>query len=126
MNQKKSDILIPNRNAIHQNIIEANNIAVKLWQMQVCAFTPHNNTHHFELKTHVSEEVYQEFDRMLLEKLVDGLVVLPSWVNSSGGKKEVAFAQDLGKPIIDSYDLNSIKNWRDADGPINVIKTINN
>lgn len=122
--EKKNGILIPVRNAIHQNILAANQVAVMLVQERVWPFTPHNNTHHFELKTKVGEPTYQAFDQLLLERLIDGLVILPSWVNSTGAPKEVALAQRIGKPVIHSYDLQSIRNWRDGKGPVNVIKTI--
>lgn len=115
------DFWVPDRNAIHENILAANRSAITLWQEGLGAFTPHNNTNHFELKTRIDEPTYQEFDRLLLERFVDGVVVLPSWVNSSGAPKEVALAQRLGKPVMNDYDLVSIRNWRDGKGRVNVI-----
>ena len=122
--ERKNNLLIPDRNAIHDNILVANRIAVMLWREGIAAFTPHNNTHHFELKTRVGEPEYQAFDQLLLERLVDGNVVADNWVNSTGGKKEVAKAQAIGKPIINSYDIQSIRNWRDGNGNINLITTV--
>ncbi|MBI2640006.1 MAG: hypothetical protein HYW90_03925 [Candidatus Sungbacteria bacterium] len=52
------DIWVSNRNAIHENILAANRVAVALWQEGIGAFTPHNNTHHFELKTRIDEAIY--------------------------------------------------------------------
>lgn len=122
--EKKGEVPVPDRNAIHQNILAANRVAVMLWQESMGAFTPHNNTHHFELKTKVTEPVYQAFDQLVLERLVDGLVVLESWVNSSGGMGEVSKAQKLGLPVLNAYDLVSLRNLRDGKKPIRVITTI--
>jgi len=122
--ERKNDLLIPDRNAIHNNILVANRIAVMLFQEGIAAFTPHNNTHHFELKTRIDESKYQAFDQFVLERLVDGIVVADNWVNSTGGKKEVAKAQAIGKPIINSYDIDSIRNWRDGKGNVNLITTM--
>lgn len=118
------DIWIPNRNSIHENILAANRVAVTLWQEGIGAFTPHNNTHHFELKTRIGEPIYQEFDRLLLERFTDGVVVLPSWVKSSGAPREVALAQHLGKPVMHDYDVPSLRNWRDGKGKVNVIAAL--
>lgn len=122
--ESKNGFLIPDRNAIHNNILVANRISVMLWREKIAAFTPHNNTHHFELKTRVGEPEYQAFDQLLLERLIDGAVVADNWVNSSGGKKEVAKLQALGRPVINDYDIQSIRNWRDAKGTVNLINTI--
>ncbi|MDO8561054.1 MAG: hypothetical protein Q7R91_02465 [bacterium] len=122
--EKKGDIWVPDRNAIHENILGANRVAVTLWNEGIGAFTPHNNTHHFELKTRIGEPIYQEFDQLLLERFTEALVVLPSWVNSTGAPKEVAKAQGLGRLVIDAYDLKSIRNWRDGKGSVNVIATV--
>ena len=84
--EKSGDIIIPNRNAIHDNIVAANSVAVRLWQEGIAAFTPHNNTHHFELKTRIAESVYQAFDRCILQ-LVDAMVLLENWINASVSKK---------------------------------------
>lgn len=121
--EKVGENIIPNRNAIHDNIIAANNVAVLLWQEGIAAFTPHNNTHHFELKTRISEDIYQEFDRCVLQ-FVDGIVVLDNWVRSGGAKKEVAAGLLRGIPVIPSYDVESIRNWRDKRGAVHSIQTI--
>jgi hypothetical protein len=118
---KESGILIPNRNAIHENIISANAVAVRLWREGIGAFTPHNNTHHFELKTKIDEAVYQEFDRLLLERFVQAVTVLESWVNSQGALKEVALTQELGRPVMYAHDLQSLRNWRDNKGIVHVV-----
>jgi len=100
----------PDENKIEEHIRLAEKYAIMLWNEGFGAFTPHLNTAHFEIKTHISETVYQEFDRRIL-KGVDFIFVLPNWRKSRGGAlKEVKLAQQLNIPIFDSLD--ELKKWR--------------
>lgn len=99
-------------NEIEENIQLAEKYAIKLWNLGFGVFTPHLNTRHFEVKTRVPEEVYQAFDRMVIERLCHCGFVLPNWTSSKGAKKEVKLFNRLGKPVF--KDFESICNWRDG------------
>ena len=74
-------------NEIEAHIRLAEKYAIKLWNLGFGVFTPHLNTCHFEVKTRVSEEVYQKFDSIALERLADCAFVLPNWKKVREGKK---------------------------------------
>ncbi len=107
-------------NEIEANIRLAEEYAIKLWNLGFGVFTPHLNTHHFEVKTKVAEEIYQVFDKIVIKRLCDCGFVLPNWRKSEGSKKEVNLFQKIGKPIFE--DFESICNWRDGKGEYYVIK----
>ncbi|MBI4458185.1 hypothetical protein HY633_04440 [Candidatus Uhrbacteria bacterium] len=98
---------------IDKHIFLARQLARMVWDMGgFGVFTPHLNTAHFEALTKVNEPTYQEFDRLVLERLVDGAIVLPNWRASSGSRKEIAYMNLLNKPVFD--DLATMVMWRDG------------
>ena len=98
---------------IDKHIFLARQLSRMVWDLGgFGVFTPHLNTAHFEALTKVDEPTYQEFDRLVLEKLVDGAIVLPNWRASSGSRKEIAYMNQLNKPVFD--DLGALVMWRDG------------
>lgn len=98
----------PDYNGITANIVEAKKWSIRLWEMGLLVFTPHYNTHHFEVKTRIdpdpreNEEYYRAFDRKLIMKAVDFCYGTPNTPDSTGGRLEVQLCNHLGKPVLAS------------------------
>ncbi len=110
----------PDCKKIEKNIRLAEKYAVNLWNNGFAVFTPHLNTCHFEVKANVPENVYQSFDRYILEEAIDFIFVLPNWRKSQGGRAEVRLAVSLGIPVFDK--IRELKKWRNNSD----FKTIKN
>lgn len=111
---------VPDFNGVERNIREALSHAMVLWKDGYRLFVPHCNTHHFEVKTHVPESVYQGFDLVVLKKLVDFIYATPNWRRSSGGRKEIMLACELGIPVFES--LADVQAWTDGSGPYSTVR----
>ena len=101
----------PDEDEIEKHIRIAEQYAIMLWNNGFAIFTPHLNTAHFEIKTHVPETVYQEFDKYML-KTFDFVFVLPNWSKSEGTLKEIKLAQRLNIPVFNS--IEELKKWRNG------------
>lgn len=87
------------RNAERVMIAIANRFAIA---RTVGFFCPHSHTRNFEIKAKAPESYYQALDLALLESsAIDGLILLPGWQNSSGTKRELECARNLGKPVFE-------------------------
>jgi hypothetical protein len=105
---------LPDYNGIDRNIEAAIETARKLIEAGFLVFTPHLNTHHFEMKTRIhedpvkNEDFYRAFDRKLLAKM-DFVYASPNAWNSSGGRLEMQLASHLGVPIF--WNLRDLCTW---------------
>src|SRR5687768_17062362 len=83
---------------IDANIIAAQEVAVKLWEMGHHVICPHLNTIHFEEKCRATYEQYIEGDLDMISRL-DALVMVEAWDGSKGAVIEKGYAEKLGIPI---------------------------
>ncbi len=76
---------------IEANIQQAERYAIALANAGVGFFCPHLHTRHFGLKAQMGEEFYHRLDFQYLLRS-DAVLFLPQWRNSSGARREHAWA----------------------------------
>lgn len=79
-----------------QNIIEAERIAVELWQMGFAVICPHANTAFFDGA--IAYDTFLDGDLAILEKC-DIHVMTPRWTASNGSQNEHTYSLRRHKPI---------------------------
>lgn len=105
---------LPDYNGIDRNIEQAIACARQLIEAGFLVFTPHLNTHHFEMRTRIhedplkNEDFYRAFDRRLLAKM-DFVYASPNAYNSTGGRLEMQLACHLKVPIF--WNMRDLMTW---------------
>lgn len=115
---------VPDFNAMENNRRLAEILHVMLWSIPgilVGGFCAHMNTRRFELLTDVDEDVYQEFDRQLIERAMDAAILVPNWRDSSGTLKEIQLFNSLGRPVFE--EMQSLALWlKNPDAAMTAMK----
>jgi len=88
----------PYRGNVDENISKARLIAIEVWESGNTALCPHLNTYHFEQDCNVDDEVYLTRDLDILSRC-DAILMIPSWKDSTGAKRELSFALDNNIPV---------------------------
>ena len=84
-----------------KNIKTARDMAIKIWEADFVAITPHLNTMHFEKDCKCKYEDYIEGDIEILKRC-DCIYALPNWKKSDGAKKELTYAMQNNILIVES------------------------
>lgn len=100
---------------IDTNINEAREWAGNLTKYGIHFFCPHMNSAHFEVITpDAPPEFWYTLDLAILEHAA-AILMLPRWQESSGVKKELERAKQLGKPVFYAAEgLETLIQWWDA------------
>lgn len=88
--------LYPGRTS-EQNIRQARDIAIDLWNAGHTAICPHLNTSNFENDTRLPDEAFLAGDLEILARC-DAVVLTPDWEMSQGARGEVERANQLAIP----------------------------
>lgn len=80
-----------------QNIQQAREMSIALWDAGYTTICPHLNTSNFENDTRIPDEVFLLGYLEMLTRC-DAIVLTPDWEMSSGAKAEVDRANQLGIP----------------------------
>lgn len=83
---------------VQDNIDEATNIAIELWNMGHTVLCPHMNSAHLEDEVNFDHPEWIKRSLILLERC-DALVTVPGWEASTGAVCEVEYAKNYGIPI---------------------------
>lgn len=94
----------PSHEAIDQNIQNAREVAIAVWQAGMTAICPHLNTARFEVDAGLPESRYLLGDLEILSKC-DAIVMTPDWERSKGATKERHYALGSGIPVYVYPDL---------------------
>jgi len=81
------------------NILHAQRVACRLWELGWIVLTPHLNTAHFELYTDLPNEVFLKGGLELMRKCANAVFVLDNWGDSDGSRIEFELARELGLDI---------------------------
>lgn len=94
---------------IHQNIYDAAQIGLKIWEMGGAVIVPHLNTSPYQ--NALPDNVWLEGDLCILDRC-DAIFMLPTWKSSLGATEERNYAIAAGIPVFD--DLGKIKEFIDG------------
>jgi hypothetical protein len=86
------------------NIDNAREVGIELWEKGYTAIVPHLNTARFELDCSCESETYLLGDLEILARC-DAILVLPNYEKSMGTLDEISFASRRGIPITYYPDL---------------------
>ena len=93
---------------IDENIEFARRHMLELWKIpNLGVFCPHTN----DMGAHLGGAPYEqlmEFDFWMV-KNCDAIYMLPNWEDSLGAKRELAYAQALGKRVL--HSITEVKAW---------------
>ncbi len=91
---------------VHQNIRDAELVALEVWRMGAACICPHKNTAYLggALPDSVWLKGYLE-----LVRRVDAVLFFDGWENSEGSKQEKLLAEQLKLPIF--FNLGSLREW---------------
>ena len=93
---------------IEANIRNAERVARSLWAYNIPTFCPHLNTQHFDGLC--PDELFLEFDKVILRDICSLLVLLPIWERSSGSKEELLDVLEQPFELYDILVISSIEN----------------
>lgn len=96
----------PDSWAIENNIRRAEALALEVWRLGAAAVCPHTNTRFFQGAA--PDSVWLDGDLAILAKC-DAVLMTPDWKQSSGARKEEAFAAEQLIPVF--YDLPGLSGW---------------
>lgn len=91
---------------IHENIRNAERLALEVWRSGAAALCPHTNTIHFQ--DVAPDNVWLEGDLAMLERC-DGIIMTPDWTRSTGARAEHTHAKNKGIPVF--YTIDELKLW---------------
>lgn len=80
---------------VNKNIEEAEKYAIELANRNVGFICPHLNTRNFEQKSTADYEFYMDMYLELVSKC-NGILMLPRWEGSSGARRELKKAREVG------------------------------
>jgi hypothetical protein len=83
---------------VRQNVMRAERVALRLWQMGGVAVCPHKNT--AQCGGYLPDEVWLEGDLDLV-RVAEAVVLTPHWRDSAGARGEREFALSMGKPVFE-------------------------
>lgn len=81
-----------------ENIMHAQRVAIRLWELNWVVFCPHLNTLHFDWYSKLPSEVWLKGGLEFLRRS-DAIFMLSTWRASEGAKRELEVAVELGKEI---------------------------
>lgn len=96
---------------VEQNIHAARAFGVTLAKLGAYPVIPHSNTAHFDGEA--DDALWLAGTLRLVEKC-DGVVMLPTWRQSSGAQAEHAKAIDLGMPVFvarENGSFGALEDW---------------
>ena len=96
---------------IEQNVDVARCVAHLMWRLGLAVLCPHLNTLGM-VGMLAKEEQFLEGDLRLM-KGMDGVVMLPFWLQSVGAKVEHQYAIDAGMEIWTPNEVDSRRRWKD-------------
>ncbi len=96
---------------IEQNIRRAEGWALSVWRCGAVAVCPHTNTRFFQGAA--PDDVWLK-GYLELVRRCDAVLAVQGWENSSGSRREIALAAELGKPVF--YSVGSLDTWLQGDG----------
>lgn len=85
-------------------------LALEVWKLGHAALCPHANTMFFQDADGCADEVWLDGDLEMLKRC-DAILVTPDWQRSSGARKEVQYATELGIPVF--FNIEELKVWLD-------------
>jgi hypothetical protein len=85
---------------VAQNILRAEQLAIKVWLAGAACICPHKNTAF--LGGAAPDETWLRGDREIVSRC-DAVVCLDGWRESIGASGEVALAESLGIPIFEHF-----------------------
>lgn len=91
---------------IHENIRNAERLALEVWRLGAACICPHTNTIHFQ--DSAPDDVWLAGDLEMVKRC-DFVLMTPDWARSSGARAEEAFARQHQIPVF--YDLKALKEW---------------
>ena len=97
---------------IRENIRDAEDAALYVWQHGAVALCPHKNTAFFGGAPKTKDQMWLEGDLELLERC-DALFAIDGWERSEGARQEIDFANRLGIPVL--YDFREVSTFIGGD-----------
>ena len=91
---------------IHENIRNAERLALEVWRLGCACICPHTNTIHFQ--DAAPDDIWLEGDLAILKRC-DFVLMTPDWQCSQGATAEHAFARKYAIPVF--YDLKTLQEW---------------
>lgn len=91
---------------VHQNIQNAEPIALEIWRLGAVCICPQKNTAYFGGV--LPDNIWLEGDKELIRRS-DALFMLNGWENSKGATSEKTFAEKLDIPVFE--DIKAIRDW---------------
>ena len=84
---------------VQQNVMRAMALALEVWKRGAVALCPHSNTMFFQDADGVTDTVWLDGDIELLKRS-DAVLCTDNWRTSKGASAEVAWAMEIGKPVL--------------------------
>ena len=81
-----------------ENILHAQRVALRLWELGWSVFTPHLNTANFNWYSHLPDEVWLKGGLKFLV-LCQAIIMLKGFEESVGAKRELEVALELGLTV---------------------------
>lgn len=94
---------------VWRHIMDAMTVALEVWRLGAVAICPHGNTFCFDKA--LDDAVWMAGSLELLQRC-DGVLLLPTWGESTGSSEERATALELGIPVL--HSLTELKVWLQA------------
>lgn len=91
---------------IHENIRNAERLALEVWRLGAACMCPHSNTAHYQ--DELPDDVWLEGDFAMLQRC-DFVLMTPDWERSQGATMERKVALKHGIPVF--YDLKALSEW---------------
>ena len=84
---------------VRMNIREAERVALFCWRNGAVAICPHKNTAGFGGAFGIPDETWLKGDLEII-KWCDAVYAINNWIDSSGAKQEIKYAEELGIPVL--------------------------
>ena len=81
-----------------ENVLHAQRVSLRLWELGWVVFTPHLNTAHFNWYSSLPDEVWLKGGLKFLE-LCQAIFMLSNWRESIGAKRELEVALEKGLSV---------------------------
>jgi nucleoside 2-deoxyribosyltransferase len=96
---------------MEQNIRRAESLALEAWADGYTAICPHANTRFYQHE--LPDDVWLKGDLTILSRC-DAVLLTKDWLDSSGARAEVAFADQNGIPVF--MHLTELNEWANTAG----------